>query len=164
MAKPTQVIVVSILIILTLLLLVFAVDNHHFYSFLHGFWKVDHGTNDMIIYFDTDESKAHVIISRNGVTLSDRHYRTDIASFGQFIHMTDVLFRPDHMKYDISFSLLEDDELEETTPYDDLFLDIPYTVNVSISKGMCELQSDTVEMTLFKDNVTNYKFMEFLLY
>ena len=162
--KVLRAIVFSFLSVLILLIVVFFIDNHHFYSFVDGFWKVDHGTNDMIVYFDTEQSKAHVIISREGITLSDRHYAVDISHIGQFINISDVLFRPDFMKYNVSFSLLEDDELDEENPYDALFIDIPYSMQVSISKGMCELHSDTLEMTLFKDNVTNYKFMEFLLY
>lgn len=63
-----------LIIVILNLLVAIHIDNHYYRSFLDGFWKTYDGENDIMIYFDTKEENAHIIISRNNKTLSDRKY------------------------------------------------------------------------------------------
>jgi len=137
------------------------VDNHHFRDFIHGFWKTEGGENDIIIYFDMEHNTSNAIISRNGITIAEKKYKLYISDMGVISNMTDLLFRPNTMKFKTKFEL--EDDVEEIDDYDEIFIDKDFGMQVSIDKGVCTLHSDDIDMFLIKDNVTNYKFLEYLL-
>lgn len=154
---------VVVFIILIISIMVAFVDNYHFRDFIHGFWKTEGGENDIVVYFDPECKESNLIISRNGRTLAEKKYMTHISDMGAFSNITDLLFRPRTMKFNVVFEANENAEMEELDDYDDLFVDKEFIMKITMDKGICTLQSDDTEMFLIKDNITNYKFLEYVL-
>lgn len=161
MSSYIQLSLIVFFVLLIIFIMVAFIDNHHFRDFINGFWKTEGGENNIILYFDTEQEKANVIISRNGITLSEKKYIVRISDMGAFSNIMDMIFRPKSMKFNVQFEV--DEDTEETDDYDELFLDKEFVMQVTIDKGVCTLYADDIDMFLIKDNVTNYKFLEYLL-